>query len=128
MKRKRIIKSVFRFLSKNGFLLRKDSGMLSTTYLFTNRQNIFQKIIISDINGICLDLKIRGKDAKLLLNYQWDKLNTNNNLDDVDYMVSEVRKVYRNIGQRSMSKNDFRDIAELYSETVKKNLDLILNK
>lgn len=128
MRRKNIIKSVFNFLKKNGFLLRKDSGMFSTTYLFTNRENIFQKIIISDIYGIYLDLKIRGNDARLLLNYQWDNLNINDELDDVDNMVSEVRKVYRSIGERYMTNNDFRKIVKLYSKTVKENLDLILRK
>lgn len=128
MKKKRIIKSVFSFLTKNGFLLRKDSGTLSTTYLFTKRDNIFQKIIISDSYDIYLDLKIRGKDARLLLNYQWDKLNANDELNDVDNMVTEVRKVYRSLENRRMTNYDFRNIVSLYSETVKKNLDLILKK
>ena len=128
MKKKKIVKTVFGFLRKNGFWLRKNSGVFSTTYLFTNRDDMLQKIIISDTYDQYLDIKVRGKDAKILLNYEWDMLDVVDELDDVDNMVASVRKVYQAINKRRMNIREFKDIVNTYSETIKKNLDLILKK
>jgi len=108
-------------------MLRKNSGNLSTTYSFIKPRDIFHKIIISDNYDTYLDIKIRGKDAKLLLNYQWDKLNAVENLDGVDSMVASIRKVYNYLDGRRIQKKEFITIIQMFSETIQKNLQSIIN-
>lgn len=128
MRKTKIVKKIFSFLKRHDFgTIFTSYRNYMNTYTFINYNNDAIKIIITEnISEKYVDLKIRSNDHKIIFFYEWNQLLANESLTDANELIGEIRKIYVDLDKRKYSKEDFKNVINLYSDFVKKNINYIL--